>query len=115
MHGPRDADLRERAIGNLLDNAVKWSPPGGNIDLRVSDGEVLASDEGPGIAPADVSFAFDRFHWPLAARAVPRPLRGSSGEGGQAHLACSPIIAAKRSVIVRGSAVWRLLRMMTSA
>ena len=62
MHGARDADLLERAIGNLLDNAVKWSPPDGNSDLRVSDEEVLVSDEGPGIAPAGVSFAFDRFH-----------------------------------------------------
>jgi hypothetical protein len=37
----------------------------------VSDGDALVSDEGPGIAPAGVPFAFDRFCRSLAARALP--------------------------------------------
>jgi two-component system, OmpR family, sensor histidine kinase MprB len=66
-----DADLLERAIGNLLDNAAKWSPPGGTIELTVRDGEVSVTDEGPGIADADLPFVFDRFYRSPAARGQP--------------------------------------------
>jgi two-component system sensor histidine kinase MprB len=61
----------ERAIANLLDNAVKWSPPGGEIELRVADGEVVVRDHGPGIDPADLPHVFDRFYRAPAARAQP--------------------------------------------
>ena len=40
----------ERALSNLLDNAVKWSPPGGRIEVQVADGELSVRDHGPGIA-----------------------------------------------------------------
>jgi two-component system sensor histidine kinase MprB len=66
-----DAEMLERAVGNLLDNAVKWSPPGGQVDLTVSGGEVVVSDEGPGIAAADLPFVFDRFYRSAAARGRP--------------------------------------------
>jgi two-component system sensor histidine kinase MprB len=66
-----DADMLERAVGNLLDNAVKWSPSGGYVDLTVSAGEVVVSDDGPGIADADLPFVFDRFYRSPAARGRP--------------------------------------------
>ena len=50
-----------RAITNLLDNAAKWSPPGGTIEVTVFGGEVTVRDHGPGIAPADRARVFDRF------------------------------------------------------
>lgn len=50
-----------RAVTNLLDNAAKWSPPGGTIEVAVFAGEVTVRDHGPGIAPADRSRVFDRF------------------------------------------------------
>lgn len=66
-----DADLLERAVGNLLDNAVKWSPAGGSVMLTVAGGEVTVTDEGPGIAAADLPFVFDRFYRSAAARGKP--------------------------------------------
>ena len=50
-----------RAVTNLLDNAAKWSPSGGAIEVTVFAGEVTVRDHGPGIAPADRSRVFDRF------------------------------------------------------
>lgn len=50
-----------RAVTNLLDNAAKWSPPGGMIEVTVFGGEVTVRDHGPGIAPADRPRVFDRF------------------------------------------------------
>jgi two-component system sensor histidine kinase MprB len=61
----------ERAIGNLLDNAVKWSPAGGEIDVRVARGEVTVRDRGPGIDESDLPFVFDRFYRAPAARSLP--------------------------------------------
>jgi two-component system sensor histidine kinase MprB len=61
----------ERAVGNLLDNAVKWSPPGGEIDVTVRAGEVSVRDHGTGIAEADLPLVFDRFYRAPAARGMP--------------------------------------------
>ena len=52
----------ERAIGNLLDNAAKWSPPGEDVEVTVSSGEVTVRDHGPGIDEADRPYVFDRFY-----------------------------------------------------
>lgn len=61
----------ERAITNLLDNAVKFSPPGGTIHV-VMDGELLRiSDQGPGIAEEDLPHVFDRFYRSDRARNTP--------------------------------------------
>jgi two-component system, OmpR family, sensor histidine kinase MprB len=61
----------ERAIGNVLDNAAKWSPPGGSVDVRVEDGTVTVRDHGPGIADADLPYVFDRFYRSPSARTMP--------------------------------------------
>jgi two-component system sensor histidine kinase MprB len=61
----------ERAISNLLDNAAKWSPPGGEIEVTVRDGEVVVRDHGPGIDEQDLPFVFDRFYRAQAARGMP--------------------------------------------
>jgi two-component system sensor histidine kinase MprB len=66
-----DPDAIERAIGNLVDNAVKWSPPGGHVHITVAGGEFVILDEGPGIPPADVPFVFDRFYRSAQARSMP--------------------------------------------
>ena len=52
----------ERAIGNLLDNAAKWSPAGGEVEVEVRDGSVVVRDHGPGIADEDLPHVFDRFY-----------------------------------------------------
>jgi two-component system, OmpR family, sensor histidine kinase MprB len=61
----------ERAIGNLLDNAAKWSPPGGAVEVKVRDGEVTVRDHGPGIDDADLPYVFDRFYRSTSARRTP--------------------------------------------
>jgi len=61
----------ERAVSNLLDNAAKWSPPGGQVDVDVHDGEFAVRDRGPGIAAEDMPFIFDRFYRAPSARSMP--------------------------------------------
>ena len=78
----------ERAIVNILDNAVKFSPPGGTIDVRLRDGELTVRDHGPGI-PADELPLRLRALLALAVRAGaarlrPRPVhRGPHGPAGR--------------------------------
>jgi two-component system, OmpR family, sensor histidine kinase MprB len=61
----------ERAVANLLDNAAKWSPPDGEVEVSVKDGEVAVRDHGPGIDEADLPFVFDRFYRASSARGLP--------------------------------------------
>src|SRR5437773_8418582 len=61
----------ERAVSNVLDNAAKWSPPGGEIEVVVRAGEVDVRDHGPGIDADDLPFVFDRFYRAPSARSMP--------------------------------------------
>jgi two-component system, OmpR family, sensor histidine kinase MprB len=65
------AQLLERAVTNLLDNAVKWSPPDGRVGVRLRDGEITVTDEGPGIADEDLPHVFERFYRARTARGLP--------------------------------------------
>jgi two-component system sensor histidine kinase MprB len=60
-----------RAVTNLLDNAGKWSPNGGLVEVTVRGNEVTVRDHGPGIAPEDEARVFDRFWRAPAARQLP--------------------------------------------
>lgn len=64
-------DPLRRAVGNLLGNAVKYSPPGSPIRIHVADGALSVIDTGSGIAPQDRDRVFDRFYRSDAARAEP--------------------------------------------
>ena len=61
----------ERAVTNLLDNARKWSPDGGTVEVEVADGELVVRDEGPGIDDADRPHVFDRFYRSAESRRLP--------------------------------------------
>lgn len=98
-----DPERLHQVLANLLDNATRHSPPGGQVLLtgcRTADGvrlEVL--DEGPGIAPEDRERVFSRFARTDAARAT---AAGGSGlglsivrwvvdlHGGSVHVAPPP-------------------------
>jgi two-component system sensor histidine kinase MprB len=61
----------ERAVGNLLDNAAKWSPAGAEVEVVLRDGRLSVRDHGPGIAEEDLPYVFDRFYRARAARGMP--------------------------------------------
>jgi two-component system sensor histidine kinase MprB len=61
----------ERAVSNLLDNAGKWSPPGGTVEVSLAGGVLSVRDHGPGVDPADLPHLFDRFYRSVAARGLP--------------------------------------------
>jgi len=65
------ADRITRAVGNLLDNALKWSPDGGTVEVLCAGGDVSVRDHGPGIAAEDLPRIFDRFYRARDARALP--------------------------------------------
>jgi len=61
----------DRAVVNLLDNAVKWSPPGGEVEVTLSNGVLSVRDSGPGFDPKDLPHVFDRFYRAEKARGLP--------------------------------------------
>jgi two-component system sensor histidine kinase MprB len=66
-----ESDRIARAITNLLDNARKWSPPDGLIEVGLHDGVLTVRDHGPGFREEDLPFVFDRFHRAREARSKP--------------------------------------------
>ena len=92
------ADLR-RVVGNLLDNAIRFTPRGGSIMVRVGqqgDGVVFTvTDTGVGIAAADLARVFDRFYKADAARS-----HAAEGRSGGLGLAiCRSLLKACGGVI----------------
>jgi two-component system sensor histidine kinase MprB len=65
------ADRIGRAVSNLIDNARKWSPPGGVVEVALKDGVLSVRDHGPGFQEADLPFVFDRFYRADDARKLP--------------------------------------------
>lgn len=66
-----EPDTLERAVTNLLDNAVKFSPPGGTIHVHLDGDQLRIADQGPGIADEDLPHVFDRFYRSDQARNTP--------------------------------------------
>lgn len=71
-----DGGALERAVLNLLDNAVKFSPPGSEVRVRLrpaGDGSALleVADSGPGVSETDMPRIFDRFYRSSEARTLP--------------------------------------------
>lgn len=61
----------ERAVVNILDNAVKFSPESGTVEVNLADGVLTVRDHGPGIAEDELPHVFDRFWRSPSARALP--------------------------------------------
>lgn len=60
-----DADMLRQATANLISNAVRYTPEGGKISVRVARGDLMASimveDTGIGLSPEEVKMVFSRF------------------------------------------------------
>ena len=70
-----DEDLLSQVWVNLLHNAIKFTPDGGEISVRLSDGSVTITDSGMGIAESDLLHIFERFY--KADKARDRALGGN--------------------------------------
>jgi two-component system sensor histidine kinase MprB len=64
-------DRINRAVSNVLDNARKWSPPNGIVDVDLRDGTLSVRDRGPGFEAGDLPHVFDRFYRAGNARRMP--------------------------------------------
>ncbi len=60
-----------RAVSNLLDNARKWSPPDGLVEVSLRDGVLSVRDHGPGFADGESERVFERFYRSEQARKLP--------------------------------------------
>jgi len=65
------AERVARAVTNVIDNARKWSPTGGTVEIGLRDGVLCVRDHGPGFAAADLPYVFDRFYRAEGARRMP--------------------------------------------
>jgi two-component system, OmpR family, sensor histidine kinase MprB len=62
--------MLERAVGNLLENAHKWNPPGAPLRVQLAHGVLSVHDRGPGIPEGERSKVFDRFYRTTDARTM---------------------------------------------
>jgi two-component system sensor histidine kinase MprB len=97
-----DSSALERAVLNLLDNAVKFSPSSGVVRLslkQLGDGSAVVevADSGPGIADADLPHVFERFYRSSEARTLPGSGLGlaivkqvAERHGGMAYVGRAP-------------------------
>jgi two-component system sensor histidine kinase MprB len=63
--------MLDRAVANLVDNALKFSPSGAPVDITVHGATIEVADRGPGIDPEDRDRVFDRFYRATSARTQP--------------------------------------------
>jgi two-component system, OmpR family, sensor histidine kinase MprB len=63
-------DRIARAVSNLLDNARAWSPPGGTVEVSLSNGTLSVRDHGPGFSETDLPRVFERFYRADEARGM---------------------------------------------
>jgi signal transduction histidine kinase len=57
-----DADRVLQIVSNLVENALRLTPPGGEVRVVAAPGVLRVEDTGPGIAETDTEHAFERFY-----------------------------------------------------
>jgi two-component system, OmpR family, sensor histidine kinase MprB len=100
----------ERAVVNLLDNAVKFSPDKGEIEVRLTRGRLSVRDHGPGIPADELPHVFERFWRSSSARSLPGSGLGLSivartvGQaGGEVSLTSAPGGGTVARVVLPGA------------
>ncbi len=95
-----DRDKISQVMVNLLSNALKFTPPGGTVHITVANipetAIVKIRDNGPGIAPNDLPYIFDRFY-----RADESRTRATGGSGIGLTIAKAIVEAHKGSITVQ--------------
>lgn len=90
-----DRERVAEALSNLVDNAIKFAPPGGHVTVALEIAQAAAvfavSDDGPGIVPENLAHVFDRF-WRSETS-------GKRGTGLGLYI-------AKRIVEAHGGRIW---------
>src|SRR5208282_2422460 len=104
--------LLAQALSNLIDNALKYAPVDGTIDVAVrrrADGalETAVTDNGPGIDDAEKTKVFERFYRGDASRGTPGVGRPASGTARGAGAARRTARTVERSCRGRGCALAR--------
>jgi two-component system sensor histidine kinase MprB len=66
-----EPDRIGRAVSNLIENALEWSPTGASIEIGLRDGTLSVRDHGPGFSAEDLPHVFERFYRADAARGMP--------------------------------------------
>ena len=92
-----EPDRIGRAVSNLIENAVEWSPSGSSIEIELRDGLLSVRDHGPGFSDEDLPHVFERFYRADAARGMPGSGLGlaivrqaAEAHGGRAEAANAP-------------------------
>jgi signal transduction histidine kinase len=107
-----DAGLIDRLLWNLVDNAIRFAPPGGHVEVSTNRrGEELVlevADDGPGVPAVDRERIFERFFRGDAARTA----TGSEGTGLGLSISRAIVLAHRGSITVttseRGGALFRV-------
>jgi signal transduction histidine kinase len=99
-------DKISRVLRNLVENALRYTPAGGQVELKARPGEgktvlVTVRDTGAGIPAGDLAHVFDRFYRGDAART-----RGGTGDGPLGAGAGLGLAIAKGVVEAHGGRIW---------
>jgi signal transduction histidine kinase len=98
LHVNGDIDRLAQVLRNLIDNALKFTPPGGRVELRLvqveDEVQVAVTDTGPGIAAGDIPQIFERFYQ-----------ADSSRGGGKPHGAGLGLAIARELTIAHGGRI----------
>ncbi len=61
-HASGDQDRVLQVLSNLVENALRCTPPGGSVSIAATRGRIVVSDTGPGLGPEELALAFERFY-----------------------------------------------------
>jgi two-component system, OmpR family, sensor histidine kinase MprB len=111
-----DAARIDRAVANLLDNALQWSPPGSVVEVTLHDGALSVRDHGPGFAEGDLPHVFARFYRADGARGKPGSGLGlaivkQAAEAHDGHVEAANAAGGGARVTVAFGAPTRLLQL----